>query len=70
MRVPFNEIETALGHLVLKRTSRVYAKYDPDYLLNVSKALSTIWQDYCGAAQEWLAVHSLSIRNVGNLDCG
>jgi integrase len=65
MRIPFNEIETALGHLVMKRTSRVYAKYDPDYLLNVSKALSTIWADYCGAAHEWLAVHSLSIPKRG-----
>lgn len=67
MRVPFNEIETALGHLVLKRTSRVYAKYDPDYLLNVSKALSTIWADYCSAAHEWLAVHSLSIPQRGQV---
>jgi integrase len=65
MRVPFNEIETALGHLVLKRTSRVYAKYDPDYLLNVSKALSIIWADYCDAAHEWLAVHSLSTPKRG-----
>jgi len=66
MRVPFNEIETSLGHLVLKRTSRVYAKYDPDYLLNVSNALSTIWADYCTAAHEWLAVHSLSIPKRGS----
>jgi hypothetical protein len=51
---------------VIKRTSRVYAKYDPDYLLNVSKALSTIWADYCAAAQEWLAVHLLSTRSAGN----
>jgi integrase len=65
MRVPFNEIETALGHLVLKRTSRVYAKYDPDYLLNVSKALSIIWADYCTAAHEWLAVHMLSTPKRG-----
>jgi integrase len=77
IRVPNEELETALGHLVLKRTSRVYAKYDPDYLANVSKALSIVWADYCAAAQEWLAVHSLSIpkrgqnltvvRNGGNL---
>jgi hypothetical protein len=66
MRVPFNEIETALGHHVLKRTSRVYAKYDPDYLLNVSKALSIIWTDYCAAAQEWLAVHLLSTPKRGH----
>jgi integrase len=65
MRVPFNEIETTLGHHVLKRTSRVYAKYDPDYLLNVSKALSIIWTDYCAAAQEWLAVHLLSTPKRG-----
>lgn len=66
MRVPFEEIETALGHLVLKRTSRVYAKYDPDYLLNLSNALSIIWQDYCAAAHEWLAVHLLSTAKRGS----
>jgi len=65
MRVPNEELETAMGHLVLKRTTRVYAKYDPDYLLNVSKALSTVWRDYCAAAREWLAVHSLSIPKRG-----
>jgi hypothetical protein len=77
MHVPFEEVETALGHLVLKRTSRVYAKYDPAYLANVSKALSTVWTDYCAAARDWLAVHSLStpkkgqsltvVKNGGNL---
>lgn len=66
MRVPNEEVETALGHLVLKRTSRVYAKYEPDYLANVSKALSIVWADYCGAAQEWLAVHMLSTGPKGH----
>jgi len=65
MRVGNEELEVALGHRSLKRTSRVYAKYDPDYLANVYKALSTVWQDYCAAAKEWLAVHSLSTPKRG-----
>lgn len=65
MRVPAEEIETALGHHVLKRTTRVYAKYDPEYLANLSKALSIVWQDYCAAAHKWLAVHLLSTPKRG-----
>jgi integrase len=65
LKVPFEEIETALGHRVLKRTSRVYAKYDPAYLTRAAEALSIIFADYCSAAKEWLAVHSLSTPKRG-----
>jgi len=65
MQVPGEQIETALGHRPLKRTSRVYAKYDPDYLSNVAKALTTVWRDYCDAANQWLAVHRLSTPKRG-----
>lgn len=54
------EIETLLGHRVHKRTTAVYAKYDPQYLQEAKAALSTIWNECCNAAHEWLAVHLLS----------
>jgi integrase len=54
------EIEVLLGHRVFKRTTEVYAKYDPEYLQGAKAALSTIWAECCTAAKEWLAVHMLS----------
>ena len=63
--VPNEEIETLLGHLIMKRTTRVYAKYDPAYLANANRALSTVWREYCASATEWLAVHMLSTPRRG-----
>jgi hypothetical protein len=54
------EIETLLGHRVHKRTTAVYAKYDPLYLQEAKAALSTLWGECCTAANRWLAVHLLS----------
>lgn len=54
------EIETLLGHRVHKRTTAVYAKYDPTYLREAKAALSTYWNECCTAANRWLAVHLLS----------
>ena len=42
MRVPAEEPETLLGHRVLKRTTAVYAKYDPNYPANIRVALTTL----------------------------
>lgn len=56
-RVPGDEIETLLGHRVLKKTSAVYAKYDPDYLANAREALSTLFSEVQAAADLWDAGH-------------
>jgi len=63
-KVPAEEIETFLGHRVLKRTTAVYAKYDPAYLKKTRLALSKIFREVSAAAQQWSAVHSLS--KIGN----
>lgn len=63
-RVPGEEIETLLGHRVLKSTSAVYAKYDPDYLVNVKAALTTLFEEVMAAAAEWDAGHLRA--KVGN----
>jgi integrase len=57
MRVPAEEVETLLGHRVLKKTSAVYAKYDPDYLSEAAKALAIVWDDVMAAAMMWAAGH-------------
>lgn len=64
MRVPAEEVETLLGHRVLKKTSAVYAKYDPDYLSDVAVALSKVWDAAMVSAWTWCAVHLRS--KVGN----
>lgn len=56
-RVPFAEIETMLGHRVLKKTSAVYAKYDPDYLADVRDALTILFGEVMAAAADWDAGH-------------
>jgi hypothetical protein len=64
-RVPGDDIELLLGHRVLKKTTEVYAKYDPEYLAPVRGPLSTIFAECCAAAKQWLAVHSLSTPKRG-----
>jgi integrase len=64
MGVPAEEVETLLGHRVLKKTTAVYAKYDPAYLKRTRVALSKIFREVSAAAQKWTASHSLS--KVGN----
>jgi len=64
-RVPFEEIETQLGHRVLKKTSRVYAKYDPDYLANARDALSTLFREVMAEAAKWDAGHLRATNKFG-----
>jgi len=56
-RVPGEEIETLLGHRVLKRTTAVYAKYDPDYLARAQVVLSRLFSEVMAAADLWDAGH-------------
>lgn len=60
LRVPAEELETLMGHRVLRGTTGVYAKYDPDYLRSASKALSKVWNEIWSASNRWVAVHRLS----------
>jgi integrase len=64
IRVPSDEIETLLGHRVLKKTTAVYAKYDPDYLANTRVALSTLFREVMAQADLWDAGHLRA--KVGN----
>jgi len=57
MRVPAEEIETLLGHRVLKKTTAVYAKYDPDYLARAREALAILFTDVMAEADLWSAGH-------------
>jgi integrase len=63
-RVPTDEIETLLGHRVLKKTTGVYAKYDPDYLANAQGVLTTMFREVMAAANVWDAGHVRA--KVGN----
>jgi integrase len=56
-RVPGDEVETLLGHRVLKKTTAVYAKYDPDYLADARVALSILFNEVQAAADQWAAGH-------------
>jgi hypothetical protein len=60
LRVPAEELETLMGHRTLRSTTGVYAKYDPDYLLAATKALSKVWAEVWVASDRWVAVHMLS----------
>lgn len=63
-RVPSDEVETLLGHRVLKKTTGVYAKYDPDYLANARGVLATLFREVMAAADVWVAGHLRA--KVGN----
>lgn len=60
LRVPGEELETLMGHRVLKGVTGVYAKYDPDYLSNATEVLSKLWNKIWEASDSWVAVHMLS----------
>ena len=64
MRVASDAIETLLGHRVLKKTTAVYAKYDPDYLAGVRVSLATLFEDVMVEADRWSAGHLRA--KVGN----
>ncbi len=56
-RVPGEEIETLLGHRTLRKTTAIYAKYDPDYLANARLALATLFDEVMASAALWDAGH-------------
>lgn len=64
--VPEREIVELLGHDgKLARTTRIYAKYDPTRLRNVTRALTTIWQQVCADARAYGADHMLTTKGQG-----
>lgn len=56
--------ETQLGHAFGSSTTERYAKYDPNYLGNLPRALSKLFREILVASDKWCAVHLLS--KVGN----
>lgn len=66
--VPERQIEAMLGHEPnLKRTSRIYAKYNPAKMRQVTKALTTIWAEISREARRYAAGHLLT---TGRTDQG
>lgn len=64
--VPEREIVEMLGHEgKLARTTRIYAKYDPDRLVNVTRALTTIWQRVSREARQFGSDHILTTTGQG-----
>jgi hypothetical protein len=60
MKVPREEIETLARHCVLKDTTGVYAKHDPDYLRAATGALVHCLERDLEGSDRWVAVHTLS----------
>lgn len=59
--VPERQIEAMLGHEAsLKRTSQLYAKYDPTRLRKVTHALTRIWREVSAEARRYAADHRLT----------
>lgn len=59
--VPDRQIEAMLGHEPsLRRTSRIYAKYDPNRLDKAVAALTTIWRRISKEARSYSADHLLT----------
>ena len=64
--VPEREIVEMLGHEgKLARTTRIYAKYDPARLSNVTRALTTIWRAISKEARRYASDHSLTTEGQG-----
>lgn len=65
--VPERQVSEMLGHEgKLSRTSKLYAKYDPNRLGEAVTALTTIWMEISKAARAFGAVHLLSTgRDAG-----
>lgn len=65
--VPEREIVELLGHEgKLARTTRIYAKYDPTRLRNLTKALATLWLAISKEARAYGAVHLLTTGKRGD----
>lgn len=64
--VPEREIVELLGHEgKLARTTRIYAKYDPARLRNVTRALTTLWLQVSREARRFGSDHSLTTEGQG-----
>ncbi len=62
--VPERQVSEMLGHEgKLSRTSKLYAKYDPNRLKEVERALTIIWRRIGGMARGYAADHSLTIED-------
>jgi integrase len=69
LSVPERQISDLLGHIVsggMRRTTRVYAKYDPLYMAETERALATIWHQVRREARQFGAVHLLSKPKRGS----
>lgn len=55
--VPGEEISGLLGHLAMNRTTEGYAKYDPAYLANAKRVLTTIFHEVLQHSESWAADH-------------
>lgn len=64
--VPERQVVEMLGHEgQLKRTTKLYAKYDPTRLGKAVAALTTIWMDVSRAANRFGADHLLTTTKIG-----
>lgn len=64
--VPEREIVELLGHEgKLARTTRIYAKYDPTRLSNVSRSLTTLWRQVHRLAKQYGSDHELTTVGQG-----
>lgn len=65
--VPEREIVELLGHEgKLARTTRIYAKYDPARLRNVTRRLTTLWLEVSREARRFGSDHSLTTGQRGD----
>lgn len=65
--VPEREIVEMLGHDgKLARTTRLYAKYDPDNLVNVVRVLTSLWRRVAKEARAYGADHLLTSGQRGD----
>lgn len=63
---PPKEVSQWLGHLPegLRRTSAIYAKYDPTFLAKSAEVLTTIWEAVQTESERWTADHRRT--KIGN----
>lgn len=62
--VPGEQISGLLGHTAMHRTTEVYAKYDPTYLADARRVLTTVFAEVLRYRRRWLADHLRT--KVGN----
>lgn len=54
---PALQISGLLGHVMERRTTAVYAKYDPLHMIETKALLATIFNEVIAASEVWLAGH-------------